>query len=61
MYAMPSTSATLQQFLYRQAEQASGPSPNSAIASKSACPDHFDEDENAALTYRKTGERIGLT
>ncbi len=58
MYAMPPASNSLQQFLYRPAEHPSGPAPNTAIASQSACPGHFTLQEYTALCTLPLGNRI---
>ncbi|KAK0270797.1 hypothetical protein LTR35_013849 [Friedmanniomyces endolithicus] len=49
-YTLPSRSAALQKYIYRQARSAGDTTPNNVIASLSECPDHMSLDEYKKLS-----------
>ena len=57
-YKLPTRSSSLQQFLFRPAAMPNGRSPNTVIASQSACPEHMSLDEYKAFSTIPLGFRI---
>ncbi|KAL4786748.1 hypothetical protein BJX76DRAFT_365241 [Aspergillus varians] len=57
-YKLPSSSSSLQRFLYRPASQRNGPPPNTVIASQDVCPQDMSLEEYKALCSMPLGVEI---
>ncbi|KAL4918900.1 hypothetical protein BDW62DRAFT_200299 [Aspergillus aurantiobrunneus] len=58
MYNVPSSSSSLQQYLFRPAGQKNGPPPNIVIASQDVCPQDMSLEEYKALCSMPLGIHI---